>query len=233
VPRFTDLTAGQYVVISVSDTGSGMSEAVIARAFDPFFTTKPIGQGTGLGLSQVFGFVRQSGGQIKLHSEIGRGTTAKIYLPRLVAASAHPRAETSIEAPPGNASETILVVEDENDVRVYSMDCLQELGFSVLQARDGPSALRVLEDHPEITLLLTDVGLPGLNGRELAEKAREIRPSLRVLFISGYERSAIVHQGRLDTGIELLTKPFSRGQLAERVRRILDAAGVGPRSGLS
>jgi PAS domain S-box-containing protein len=220
--RFVEINPGQYVVICITDTGSGMSSEVLARAFDPFFTTKPIGQGTGLGLSQVFGFVKQSGGHIKLYSEVGQGTTVKIYLPRMMGDHVAIEPESRPVALHGSSSEPILVVEDDDDVRIYSTDSLRELGFTVLEAHDGPSALRVLEAHPEIKLLFTDVGLPGINGRELVEQARKLRPRLRVLFTTGYARNAIVHQGRLDPGVELLTKPFTRTQLAERVRHVLD-----------
>jgi PAS domain S-box-containing protein len=229
--RFAEISPGQYVVICMSDTGSGMSSEVLRHAFDPFYTTKPIGKGTGLGLSQVFGFVKQSGGHIKLYSEVGEGTTAKIYLPRLSGEAVADEAEESITAARGHRSETILVVEDDDDVRIYSTESLRELGFSVLEACDGPSALRILEHHPEVQLLFTDVGLPGINGRQLVEEARERRPALKVLFTSGYARNAIVHQGRLDQGVELLTKPFTRAQLATRVRDVLDASTRAPLHG--
>lgn len=220
--RLGDLRAGRHAVISVADTGTGMSAEVIERAFDPFFTTKPIGQGTGLGLSQVFGFVKQSGGTVKLQSEPDQGTTVQVYLPR-VDAKAVPRPERdSDDAPRGN-NETVLVVEDEDDVRAYSIECLQDLGFRVLQSSDGPSALQILADHPEVRLLFTDVGLPDMNGRELAEKARRLCPDLPVLFTTGYAQDAMFQQGKLERNAELLTKPFNRTQLAERVRRLLDA----------
>ncbi|HEU4654274.1 MAG TPA: PAS domain S-box protein [Steroidobacteraceae bacterium] len=220
---FADFEPGDYVAISVIDTGTGMSAEVMAHAFDPFFTTKPIGQGTGLGLSQVFGFVRQSGGHIKLYSEVDQGTTVKIYLPRLARESDKSEPEAPLVVPGARDHETILVVEDDEDVRSYSAGSLRDLGFTVLEANDGPSALRMLEVHPEIQLLFTDVGLPGINGRQLVDAARGIRPDLHVLFTSGYARSAIVHQGRLDAGVQLLTKPFTRAQLAMRVREALDS----------
>ncbi len=221
--RYAEVAPGQYVTICVSDTGTGMSKEVIARAFDPFFTTKPIGEGTGLGLSQVYGFVKQSGGHIKLYSEVGEGTTVRIYLPRYVGAQPPAEPEPVPLERSGNASEVILVVEDDDDVRTYSTDALRELGFTVLEAIDGPSALRTLEQHPEVQLLFTDVGLPGINGRELVTQAQRRRPGLKVLFTSGYARNAIVHQGRLDVGVHLLTKPFSRAQLAAQVRDLLDS----------
>ena len=224
--RYPEIHAGQYALICVSDTGLGMSPDVMARAFDPFFTTKPIGEGTGLGLSQVFGFVKQSGGHIKLYSEIGQGTTVKIYLPRLMAADVIAEEPELCVEQRGERNETILVVEDEDDVRVYSTETLRDLGYTVLDARDGPSALRVLEQHPEVTVLFTDVGLPGINGRQLVDEARRQRPGLKVLFTTGYARNAIVHQGRIDPGVELLVKPFTRAQLAGRIRAVIDAKGA-------
>ncbi|HEY6640782.1 ATP-binding protein [Povalibacter sp.] len=222
--EFISALPGDYVQISVTDTGRGMSADVLARAFDPFFTTKPFGEGTGLGLSQVFGFVTQSGGHVRLQSEPGRGTTAKIYLPR-VSGVIPVEDATKHEAPVrGRAGEAILVVEDDDDVRVYSTEALRELGFTVLEAQDGVSALRMLERHPEIRLLFTDVGLPGINGRELVEAARSRRADLPVLFTSGYERNALMHDGRLDPGVDLLSKPFTRAQLASRIRASLDAS---------
>jgi CheY-like chemotaxis protein len=222
--QYAEISAGQYVVICISDTGVGMTKEVMARAFDPFFTTKPIGEGTGLGLSQVFGFVKQSGGHIKLYSEAGEGTTVKIYLPRSFSSTSDDAPEEEMKSQGGKSDETILVVEDDSDVRSYSTEILKELGFTVLEAGDGPSGLRVLQHHPEVMLLFTDVGLPGMNGRELVERARAARPGIRVLFTTGYARNAIVHQGRLDPGVDLLTKPFTRAQLATRIREILDTA---------
>jgi PAS domain S-box-containing protein len=226
--RFAEIAPGQYVVICVTDSGVGMTSEVLAHAFDPFFTTKPIGEGTGLGLSQVFGFVKQSGGHVKLYSEAGQGTTVKIYLPRMTGDAPLPEPEPAPVIARGHSSETILVVEDDDDVRSYSTESLRELGFTVLEASDGPTALRVLERHPEVKLLFTDVGLPGFNGRELVSEARRRWPELKVLFTSGYARNAIVHQGRLDHGVELLTKPFTRAQLAARIRDVLDAKSATP-----
>jgi nitrogen-specific signal transduction histidine kinase len=229
--RNPDVTPGKYVVICVTDTGAGMTRDVMARAFDPFFTTKPLGAGTGLGLSQVFGFVKQSGGHIRLFSELGEGTTIKIYLPRLTGDVATSEPEVPVPEAVGRRTETILVVEDDDDVRRYSTETLRELGFSILEAQNGVSALRILDHHPEITLLFTDVGLPGINGRELVEEARRRRPELRVLFTTGYARNTIMHHGRLDPGLELLNKPFTRAQLANRIREVLDApAESAPRS---
>jgi PAS domain S-box-containing protein len=219
-----DIVPGDYVVISVRDTGAGMTSEVRARAFDPFFTTKPLGKGTGLGLSQVFGFVKQSGGHVQLESEPGRGTTVKIYLPCTSGENAQSTKSGEPEMPHGESNETVLVVEDQDDVRLYSTDSLRDLGFSVLSASDGPAALRIIEEHPEIRLLFTDVGLPQMSGRELAEAAWKIRPQLPVLFVTGYAHDNLFQQGRLDPAAELLTKPFNRAQLASRVRRMLDTA---------
>jgi CheY-like chemotaxis protein len=218
-----EIEAGQYVVIAVSDTGSGMTREVMERAFDPFFTTKPVGQGTGLGLSQVYGFIKQSGGHIKLYSEPGDGTTVRLYLPRL--APEAPQAEavgTERHLPAGTNTSSILLVEDDPDVRASAIGMLRELGYGVLAAADGPSALRLLDANPDVALLLTDVGLPGgLNGRQLAEQAMRRRPGLRVLFTTGYARNAIVHHGRLDPGVELITKPFSLSGLGAKLRQVL------------
>jgi CheY-like chemotaxis protein len=183
-----------------------------------------VGKGTGLGLSQVYGFVKQSGGHVKIYSEVGHGTTVKIYLPRL-AGEAAIAAEATDEhlLPEAAAAETVLVVEDDHDVRAYSVESLRELGYRVLEAHDGPSALRLLEQEPKIDLLFTDVVLPGgMTGAQVAAQARGLRPSLKVLFTTGYARNAIVHQGRLDSGVQLLTKPFNFEDLATRVRDILD-----------
>ena len=210
-------------MIAVSDTGSGMTRDVAEKAFEPFFTTKEVGQGTGLGLSQVYGFVKQSGGHAKIYSEPGEGTTVKLYLPRLVAQE--PAAEGAAEVrplPARIAGETILVVEDDEDVRSYSADILRGLGYGVVEATAGHDALRLLESRPEIRLLFTDVGLPGgFNGRELADEATRRRPGLKVLFTTGYARNAIVHQGRLDPGVELIVKPFTAAGLAAKVRQVL------------
>jgi PAS domain S-box-containing protein len=220
--RYPELTAGQYVVVCVTDTGTGMSAEVMTHAFEPFYTTKPIGQGTGLGLSQVYGFVKQSGGHVKLYSEVGQGTTVKIYLPRM-SRHADEEQETPQTLPPtGDKHEVVLVVEDDDDVRLFTTESLRELGFTVVQAHDAPSALKLLEIRPEVQLIFTDVGLPGMNGAQLVAAARALRPDIKVLFTTGYARNAIVHQGRLDPGIELITKPFTRLQLASRIRDVLD-----------
>jgi PAS domain S-box-containing protein len=221
----SEVIPGQYVSIAVSDTGSGMSEATIGQAFEPFFTTKPIGQGTGLGLSQVYGFVKQSGGHIRIYSEVGQGTTVKIYLPRLLRKEGAVRQLDPQIAPHGTLAETILVTEDDPDVRTYTVETLQELGYLVIEAPDGPSSLQLLESNPQVDLLFTDVVLPGgMTGAQLAAQARGRWPNLKVLFTTGYARNAIVHHGRLDPGVQLITKPFTVAELAIRVREALQTA---------
>ncbi len=221
--RYTDIDPGEYVMIRLKDSGVGMSSEVMTRAFEPFFTTKPLGRGTGLGLSQVFGFVKQSGGHISLSSEPGCGTSVSIYLPRLTGETLAEEVASPVVVPRARPNETILVVEDDDDLRIYSTESLCELGYTVLQASNGPAALRVLEQHPQVMLLFTDVGLPGIDGRELVEAARRRCRDLKVLFTTGYARDTIMHRGRLDPGVELLTKPFTHVQLATRVREVLDA----------
>jgi signal transduction histidine kinase len=218
-----DVIPGQYVVVSVSDTGTGMDENTIAKAFEPFFTTKPVGKGTGLGLSQVYGFVKQSGGHVKIYSEVGHGTTVKIYLPRLVGAANDVEVVGQVSSPAGTSEETVLVIEDDDDVRTYSVETLRELGYRVIEAHDGPSALRLLERQSHVDLLFTDVVLPGgMTGPQVAAHARELRPELKVLFTTGYARNAILNQGRLESGAQLITKPFSHEELAAKVRGVLD-----------
>jgi signal transduction histidine kinase/CheY-like chemotaxis protein len=220
--KAVEVRPGQYVLISVSDSGTGMDEATIARAVEPFFTTKPVGLGTGLGLSQVYGFVKQSGGHLKIYSEPGQGTTVKIYLPRLVGA-VDVIEETEALLPPEGEQESILVVEDDDGVRSVSVETLMDLGYRVLEAADGAMALRVLEHAGHIDLLFTDVVLPGgMTGADVAAKARELRPDIKVLFTTGYARNAIFHHGRIDKGVQLITKPFTLKQLAEKVRAVLD-----------
>jgi signal transduction histidine kinase len=213
---------GQYVQISVSDTGAGMSRGVQEKAFDPFFTTKEPGQGTGLGLSQVYGFVKQSGGHVKIYSEVGEGTTIKIYLPRAYVTSSAAR-ESELPVVGSLGGETILVVEDEADVRAYLVETLRDLNYRVREAPDGLTALALLDSEPfRLDLLLTDIVMPGMNGRQLADLMHRRQPELKVLFITGYSRNAIVHQGRLDAGVSLLQKPLSRAMLASKIREILD-----------
>ena len=214
---------GQYVMISVADTGLGMDRATLERAFDPFYTTKEVGKGTGLGLSQVYGFVRQSAGHVKIYSELGQGTTVKIYLRRCVA---HDDREAATAVPLGViraiGSEKILVVEDDDWLREYSADILRELGYTVLGAANGATALEAL-DRNDIDLLFTDVVMPGgINGRQLADEALRRKPGLKVLFTTGYTRNAIVHHGRLDPGVHMIGKPFTFDELGAKVRSLLD-----------
>ena len=216
------VTPGQYVLVAVSDTGTGMPPEVQERAFDPFFTTKASGIGTGLGLSQVYGFVKQSGGHVKIYSESGQGTAIKIYLPRYLGAA--PEVGETIERaalPEGDGDTTVLVVEDEAGVRRYSSDALRELGYRVLEAEDAGAALRLIEANSDIKLLFTDVVMPGMNGRKLSEAAIARRPALKVLFTTGYTRNAIVHNGMLDPGVSLLSKPFTLDQLARKIADML------------
>ena len=221
--RERDMQPGQYVAISVSDTGTGMSPEVMARAFDPFFTTKPIGQGTGLGLSMIYGFARQSGGQVRIYSEVGEGTTVRIYLPRHRGAADEEQVQASlVEAPRAEAGETVLVVDDEPSVRMLVTEVLEELGYAAIEAADGVSGLKVLESDVRIDLLITDVGLPGgVNGRQMADAARRTRPELRVLFITGYAENAAVGNGHLEPGMHVLTKPFAMETLASRISAII------------
>jgi signal transduction histidine kinase/CheY-like chemotaxis protein len=215
------VAAGQYVMIAVTDTGTGMDREVLAKAFDPFFTTKKSGVGTGLGLSQVYGFVKQSGGHVKIYSEAGDGTTIKIYLPRYFGAAEPARASSDSSALPTNdGSVAVLVVEDEEGVRRYSTDALRDLGYRVLEADSGEAALKIIDAEQDIAILFTDVVMPGMNGRKLSEAALERRPSLKILFTTGYTRNAIVHNGMLDPGVNLLSKPFSLGELAKKVAEL-------------
>lgn len=220
-----ELAVGQYVVICASDTGSGMSPEVLNHAFEPFFTTKEPGQGTGLGLSQVYGFVKQSGGHVKIYSEVGEGTTIKMYFPRYTG-SAQPASDDADEVVSEGASvETILVVEDDADLRAYVSDALRDLNYRVLSAGSAQAALTILlQEDQHVDLVLTDVVMPGINGRELGRRAQQIRPHLKILYMTGYSRNAVVHQGRLDEGVDLLEKPVTQARLALKVREILDRA---------
>jgi signal transduction histidine kinase/CheY-like chemotaxis protein len=223
-----EVIGGPYVLITVTDTGMGMTADVLRHVFEPFFTTKTGGRGTGLGLSQVYGFVKQSGGHVRLHSEPGIGTSAKLYLPVVLAAAAPiwtPMAEPEVAAdvPRGNPGETVLVVEDEEDVRNYTVNTLRELGYRVFEAIDAASALNILAREKDIRLLFTDLGLPGgMDGRVLAERAGVIDASIQILMTTAYAAGALVHEGRLDAEIELLNKPFSYAALATRIRKLLD-----------
>jgi PAS domain S-box-containing protein len=217
-----EVVPGQYAMVAVSDTGIGMTKEVQDRVFEPFFTTKEVGQGTGLGLSMVYGFVKQSGGHVTLYSESGKGTTVKLYFPRFHGEGAVAEVPPELAAPHGAEGEVVLVVEDNDDVRAYSVMSLTELGYRVREAVNAEQALVILDTEARIDLLFTDVVLPGASGRVLAEAAVERRPGLKVLFTTGYSRNAIIHQGRLDAGVQLISKPFTFDQLACSVRDALD-----------
>ena len=216
--------AGQYVMIGVSDTGVGMTPPVKEKAFEPFFTTKGIGKGTGLGLSQVYGFVRQSAGHVRIYSEVGEGTTVKIYLPRHVGEDENATdIERKSDAEGAIGAENILVVEDDDALRIYAVEILSDLGYSVSAASNGAAALDIIDRRHDIDLLFTDIVMPGgMNGRQLANEAVRRRPGLKVLFTTGYTRNAIVHHGRLDPGVEMIGKPFTFQELAARIRLLLD-----------
>lgn len=217
-----EVLPGQYVVICVSDTGTGMSPEVLNHAFEPFFTTKEPGQGTGLGLSQVYGFVKQSGGHVKIYSEVGEGTSIRMYFPRYHSHE-QPAADSAEEfIAEGGAVEAILVVEDDADLRAYISDVLRDLNYRVVSAGSAQAALTILLQDQRVDLLLTDVVMPGINGRELGRRAQQIRPHLKILYMTGYSRNAVVHQGRLEEGVDLLEKPITQAKLALRIREILD-----------
>jgi PAS domain S-box-containing protein len=220
--RNPEITPGQYVAISVTDTGTGMGAETLAQAFEPFYTTKEMGRGTGLGLSQVYGFVKQSGGNVKLYSELGHGTTVRMYFPRYLGKHVLDDEAQELDLAGGEA-ETILVVEDDPDLRSYLAEILRSLDYRVVIASDATSALEILakKERP-VDLLLTDIIMPGLNGRQLADEALREYPALKVLYMTGYSRNAVVHQGRLDEGVDLLQKPISQAELAHRVRVVLD-----------
>jgi hypothetical protein len=215
------LSPGDYICIAVTDTGTGMSAEVAARAFDPFFTTKPIGQGTGLGLSMIYGFARQSNGHATIDSRLGEGTSIRLYLPRYKGGIAAPHRSAARATEPASAGETVLVVEDEPIVRGVILEMLQDQGFRTLEAVDGPSGLRLLRSRARIDLLVTDVGLPGLTGRQLADQARETRPGLKILFMTGYAESAAISQGFLQAGMEMITKPFELDNLSRKIRNMI------------
>lgn len=224
-----EVAAGQYVMISVTDAGTGMPPEIVDRVFEPFYTTKGVGKGTGLGLSQVFGFVKQSKGHIKIYSEVGQGTAVKLYLPRStnerVMRPAKAAVSDDLDAlPHARGEEIILVVEDDERVRHTSVDALRELGYTVVQASDALQALAVIEVQPKIDLVFTDVVMPEMNGRQLVEEIGRLWPGLRILYTTGYTRNAIVHNGTLDQGVALLSKPFTIEQLALKVRQVLDRA---------
>jgi PAS domain S-box-containing protein len=219
-----EVAPGQYVAICVTDTGEGMSAEVLDRAFEPFFTTKEIGHGTGLGLSQVYGFVKQSGGNVKIYSEVGHGTTIKMYFPRSrTAGETH---DEEFGTPTSDSgTETILIVEDDKDLRAYLTELLRDLNYRVISAHDAVAALGIL-GHPQtrVDLMLSDVVMPGMNGRELGTRARQLRPGLKILFMSGYSRNSVVHNGKVDLDVQLIHKPVSQSDLANRLRDLLDSA---------
>ena len=217
-----DVRPGQYVCICVTDTGTGMDATTVAKAFDPFFTTKPIGQGTGLGLSMIYGFARQSEGYAKIYSEVGKGTTMKLYLPRHLGEAEEDDGPMSLSDVHGaEAGETVLVVEDEGVVRGLIVAVLNDLGYRTLEAVDGPKGLEMLQSKRRIDLLITDIGLPGLNGRQVADAGRQLRPDLKVLFMTGYAENAALASGFLEHGMTMITKPFAMEALATRIRDIL------------
>ncbi|ROM48480.1 hybrid sensor histidine kinase/response regulator [Pseudomonas canadensis] len=217
------LEPGDYVELSVSDTGCGIPESVMGRVFDPFFTTKPIGQGTGLGLSMIYGFARQSHGHVTIHSEVGKGTTVSLFLPRFIGEIVADVATDAALLPFANAGETVLIVEDDPAVRVLVSAVLKELGYGFVEAGDANTAVPIIESDQRIDLMISDVGLPGMNGRQLAEIGRQIRPDLKVLFITGYAEHAAVRGGFLDPGMQLITKPFTFDLLTAKVREMIRA----------
>jgi PAS domain S-box-containing protein len=225
--RPREIEPGEYVCVSVADTGIGMTTEVMARAFDPFFTTKPAGQGTGLGLSMIYGFARQSGGYARIESALGQGTAVELYLPRHIG---HSRGDLGLAEGLGEHAagegEAVLLVEDDAVVRGLILDALSELGYLVMEAEDGPSAISILETPTKIDLLVTDIGLPGLNGRQVAEAARRSRPGLKVLFMTGYAEMAALSGGFLEPGMHLLTKPFPMEALAERIKDMIEGRAV-------
>ena len=218
-----EVIPGQYAMLAASDTGIGMTPDVVEKAFEPFFTTKGVGEGTGLGLSQVYGFIKQSGGHIKIYSELGEGTTVRIYLPRLRERPSVLQEDAPVQPPLLGGRETILVVEDNDEVRAYTTEILRELGYEVFEAAEGDAALSLIASEPRIKLLFTDVGLPGpFNGRQIADEGRKLRSDLKVLFTTGYAQNAIIHQGRLDPGVQLIVKPFNFAGLAAKIRQVFD-----------
>lgn len=218
-----NLQPGEYVVLSVSDTGCGMPQSIINRAFDPFFTTKPIGQGTGLGLSMIYGFSKQSRGHVAIESEVGEGTTVRLYLPRFRGEDENDEIIYQSNLPYAKAGETILIVEDDPAVRVLVGEVLSDLGYAYVCAGSADAAMPILESGQRIDLMISDVGLPGMNGRQLANVGRQLRPSLKVLFISGYAESAVVRAGFLDSGMQMITKPFAFDHLTAKVREMIEA----------
>ena len=229
VSQFGDIKAGQYVLLSVSDNGTGIAPEIMERIFEPFFTTKGVGKGTGLGLAMIHGFAKQSGGHVRIYSETGQGTTFKAYFPRHTttegrAAVPRERKDDAAEMPRARATETILVVEDNAGVREFAVELLKGLGYQVLQAENAEAALQLLIAGPRLDLVFTDIVMPGAyNGRELADKIRAMYPAVPILFTTGFTRNAVVHNGRLDANVELIHKPYAQLQLARKLREIIDA----------
>jgi signal transduction histidine kinase len=220
-----ELPPGQYVSLCVTDTGTGMTPTVMAHVFEPFFTTKPFGQGTGLGLSMIYGFARQSGGQIRIYTELGKGTTMCLYLPRHDhnAEQEDGFSEVYQDTPAGDG-EVVMVIDDEPTIRMLISEILEEQGYATIEASDGPSGMRLLRSSARIDLLITDVGLPnGMNGRQVADAARELRPGLKVLFITGYAENAVVGNGHLEKGMQVIAKPFEMDALARKIREIIES----------
>jgi CheY-like chemotaxis protein len=222
--RQHDMPEGQYLSLCVTDTGTGMTPDVVERAFEPFFTTKPIGEGTGLGLSMIYGFARQSGGEVRIYSEVGQGTTVCIYLPRHSSEVADEAVVSrSSELPRSELGATVLLVDDEPTVRMLLTEIVEDLGYTAIQAGDSVAGLKVLQSDVTIDLLVTDVGLPGgMNGRQMADAARVSRPDMKVLFITGYAENAVVGSGRLAPGMAVLTKPFPIETMAARIRSMVE-----------
>jgi CheY-like chemotaxis protein len=221
--RERDLPPGQYISLCVTDTGTGMTPDVIVKAFDPFFTTKPMGQGTGLGLSMIHGFVRQSGGQVRVYSELGEGTTMCLYLPRFAGVLEVSDGPEAVAVDASGRGETVLVIDDEATIRMLMVEVVDELGYVTLEAADGPTGLKILQSDVRIDLLITDVGLPGgMNGRQVADIARVTRPALKILFVTGYAENAAVGNGLLERGMEVITKPFVMAELGNKAREMID-----------
>jgi CheY-like chemotaxis protein len=221
--RERELPPGQYLSLCVTDTGTGMPKDVIERIFDPFFTTKPLGKGTGLGLSMVHGFVRQSGGQVRVYSEVGQGTTMCLYLPRHHGELAGEDGEQVPAVGETGRGETVLVIDDEPTVRMLIVEVLEEAGYAALEAEDGPSGMKILRSDARVDLLITDVGLPGgMNGRQVADAARVTRPQLKVLFVTGFAENAALGNGHLEPGMEVMTKPFVMAELANKISEMVE-----------
>jgi CheY-like chemotaxis protein len=222
-----ELPPGQYVSLCVTDTGTGMTPDVIAHAFDPFFTTKPIGQGTGLGLSMIHGFVRQSGGQVRIYSEVGKGRTMCLYFPRFVGINVEADPSEEDYVAESGRGETVLVIDDEPTVRMLMVEELEDAGYVVIEASDGLAGLKILQSEARVDVLVTDVGLPGgMNGRQLAEAARATRPSLNVLFITGFAENAAIGHGHLEPRMQVMAKPFVMAALANKVRELMEETSL-------